>query len=160
MSGLNVVRPGRPEQSPKSRPQAAPHMAQSQCSPAWKTGTIAGLQHAPHISASLNVVRPGRPEQYTCEPKRGLYPSRLNVVRPGRPEQFFCTNSWTTFNPASQCSPAWKTGTIMAQHMTGTSLGQSQCSPAWKTGTIWWRCKQSGIQLIRLNVVRPGRPEQ
>ena len=37
----------------------------------------------------------------------------------------------------SQCSPAWKTGTItnLRELATANFIG-SQCSPAWKTGTI------------------------
>ena len=38
--GLNVVRPGRPEQS-SSQSQLYGEIGLSQCSPAWKTGTMA-----------------------------------------------------------------------------------------------------------------------
>ena len=61
----------------------------------------------------------------------------------------------------SQCSPAWKTGTIGRENRAKlVELEESQCSPAWKTGTIGV-ARRRGIKLLSsLNVVRPGRPEQ
>ena len=62
---------------------------ESQCSPAWKTGTIEPSQQARRLHHRLNVVRPGRPEQSVrLRRRRQVAHYRLNVVRPGRPEQF------------------------------------------------------------------------
>ena len=36
----------------------------------------------------------------------------------------------------SQCSPVWKTGTILTWDGLTLGYGESQCSPVWKTGTI------------------------
>ena len=112
-------------------------MAESQCSPVWKTGTIRranrgqGRQHRLNVvrsgrpeqsppspststdAASLNVVRSGRPEQWRpCITSRGS-PGRLNVVRSGRPEQLRGSKSPKGVEKLSQCSPVWKTGTII-----------------------------------------------
>ena len=113
--GLNVVRSGRPEQYPAMATKAVLG-AKSQCSPVWKTGTMADLYElipvrcvsqcspvwktgtislAAECSLSkicLNVVRSGRPEQFgTFLALKWFLPS-LNVVRSGRPEQSAAEN--------------------------------------------------------------------
>ena len=45
---------------------------------------------------------------------------------------FFATES----PHLSQCSPAWKTGTMLTSAGAWCQKKSSQCSPAWKTGTI------------------------
>ena len=60
----------------------------------------------------------------------------LNVVRPGRPEQWNGSGDAVKMELQSQCSPAWKTGTISAKALGGLFTSPSQCSPAWKTGTM------------------------
>ena len=96
--------------------------------------------------SGLNVVRSGRPEQSTSRPSDPHHARpRLNVVRPGRPEQ--CVRRWVlerkatkADNVRSQCSPAWKTGTIGDNGGVQIVDQLSQCSPAWKTGTIGCSC--------------------
>ena len=63
----------------------------SQCSPAWKTGTM---------------VLPSKPQPE--------FPHGLNVVRSGRPEQSLVVSYAAEGVFRSQCSPVWKTGTIQA----------------------------------------------
>ena len=109
---LNVVRPGRPEQSDQLAAERRP------------------------AGQGLNVVRPGRPEQFSWW---GFWQLslrlRLNVVRPGRPEQSKIVMDFFR-GSKSQCSPAWKTGTISKEVRALACQPVSQCSPAWKTGTI------------------------
>ena len=84
--GLNVVRPGRPEQL-SSRPGRTPMIEVSQCSPAWKTGTILLEASSSTHPLRLNVVRPGRPEQWLAPgggPDKELY-QRPRALRPTDP---------------------------------------------------------------------------
>ena len=48
---------------------------------------------------------------------------RLNVVRPGRPEQLDLRYLPSTDALWSQCSPAWKTGTILPAGLVYTAEG-------------------------------------
>ena len=135
---LNVVRPGRPEQSGKTIRERY-RWEKSQCSPVWKTGTIwmvggfrsdagAGSQCSPAWKTGT-ILRGGSRPRST--------PGSLNVVRPGRPKQSGCKSCWRPGKPTkSQCSPAWKTGTMVLP---------SKPQPEFPHG---------------LNVVRSGRPEQ
>ena len=66
---------------------------------------------------------------------------------------------WVSSGSSSQCSPVWKTGTIISVAEVMALLGVSQCSPVWKTGTIA-PCGAPTPNGRRLNVVRSGRPEQ
>jgi len=122
-------------------------MNKPQCSPAWKTGTI--VTHAQHDrrrprglnvvrpgrpeqfrmciliaieQLGLNVVRPGRPEQSGTRRRRRLRDFSLNVVRPGRPEQYHFTVPRLASQKRSQCSPAWKTGTMRLMHSRPQAL--------------------------------------
>ena len=109
----------------------------------------------------LNVVRPGRPEQ--CQATQVLLPL---------PKMSQCSPAWKTGTMnrgsgdslprfLSQCSPAWKTGTIRRGLGASRSFPrESQCSPAWKTGTIVQEDLRFCPVFGCLNVVRPGRPEQ
>ena len=60
----------------------------------------------------------------------------------------------------SQCSPVWKTGTIIISRSPERMTPTSQCSPVWKTGTIEWVLARQSMGGEVLNVVRSGRPEQ
>ena len=94
MSGLNVVRSGRPEQWRQLDCHRVT-VQQSQCSPVWKTGTIG------HPGAST-------PEVYRsqCSPvwKTGTIPVPTRMV---------------SLTLSSQCSPVWKTGTMFPMWVCG-----------------------------------------
>ena len=60
----------------------------------------------------------------------------LNVVRSGRPEQCAGPRIGPGARAGSQCSPVWKTGTIVEWVLRLSTGMSSQCSPVWKTGTI------------------------
>ena len=85
----------------------------------------------------------------------------LNVVRSGRPEQSLLHGARHPEARRSQCSPVWKTGTMTKPTRSPSRLWMpSQCSPVWKTGTIAG-ARALGVRgVVRLNVVRSGRPEQ
>ena len=116
-------------------------MCESQCSPVWKTGTIALRGHL-----VLRDSGGGR---------------SLNVVRSGRPEQSLASGVVLPRFSGSQCSPVWKTGTIKNfSDLKAARVAMSQCSPVWKTGTIRRFVISCAACGEGLNVVRSGRPEQ
>ena len=112
------------------------------------------------LSVSLNVVRSGRPEQsgFTFSEKPAEISSQCSPV--WKTGTIVTCRTVSPGSPQSQCSPVWKTGTIHVRAWRPRRRPASQCSPVWKTGTI---SRGSVVNLMTkncLNVVRSGRPEQ
>ena len=87
-TGLNEVRPRRPEQSRKPSAERCTQTRLNEVRPGRPEQSCGRGSHTRVGFSRLNEVRPGRPEQWVPSTRTGLTSTCLNEVRPGRPEQY------------------------------------------------------------------------